>query len=263
VLRVQRLVFVSSVEVIKLKNLNSAIQINNINFAQNIFSKMCTKLLFPSIRNLTIKKDTVDSTEMKHFKKLADEWWDDKGPLRALHSLNDLRIPLIRDRLIKIGATGGHEGKSVSVLDVGCGGGILVEALNRAGHNVLVTGVDANDELINVAKIHAKSKNLSLNYECTTIEEHAIVNAQKYDVVVSSETIEHVTEKQQFLRSCIQCLKPGGSLFMTTFNKTWLSHFAGIFLAENVFKCIPKGTHEYDKFIALNDLIDLLKKGVD
>jgi ubiquinone biosynthesis O-methyltransferase len=135
-----------------------------------------------------------------------------------------------------------------------------VEALKIVGYNV--TGLDANAELINVAKIHAKSKNLSVNYECTTIEEHAAVNAQKYDVVVSSETIEHVTEKQQFLRSCIQCLKPGGSLFITTFNKTWLAQFAAIFLAENIFKCITKGTHEYDKFIGLKVLSDTLRKGI-
>jgi ubiquinone biosynthesis O-methyltransferase len=219
---------------------------------------MCTTLLFPTIRNLTTKINTVDPTEIIYFKQFAAEWWDDKGRMKPLHSLNNIRVPLIRDRLIKIGATGIHECNSLSVLDVGCGGGILVEALKIVGYNV--TGLDANAELINVAKIHAKSKNLSVNYECTTIEEHAAVNAQKYDVVVSSETIEHVTEKQQFLRSCIQCLKPGGSLFITTFNKTWLAQFAAIFLAENIFKCITKGTHEYDKFIGLKVLSDTLRK---
>jgi ubiquinone biosynthesis O-methyltransferase len=134
------------------------------------------------------------------------------------------------------------------------------EGLSRLGYNV--TGLDPNPELIDVAKFHVKDENIpQLQYECSTIEEFGVTNSEKYNVVVSSETIEHVTEKEEFLKSSIQCLKPGGSLFITTINKTWLGRFSAIYLWENVFKCVPKGTHEYDKFIGLNDLIEMLSKG--
>lgn len=136
-------------------------------------------------------------------------------------------------------------------------GGILSEALARLGAQV--TGIDANSSLIDVAKKHSKESSLHINYVYTSIEEHSKMNAEKYDAVAASEIVEHVTEKDNFISSCSACLKPAGSAFITTLNKTFLANLLGVYLVENVLNLVPKGTHQFDKFIEPHKLQRLLE----
>lgn len=124
-----------------------------------------------------------------------------------------------------------------------------------------ITGLDATSDLIEIAKTHAKLNPYlkSLNYVCTSIEEHAVENEAKYDALVASEIIEHVSNKEEFLKACVKCLKPKGSIFLTTINKTYVSYLAGIVAAEYVLRWLPKGTHQWNKFISPPQLQRLLE----
>ncbi|VVC98410.1 unnamed protein product [Leptidea sinapis] len=208
------------------------------------------------------KKTTVDEGEVQRHSNLMKDWWDPKGKIMPLHSLNLLRVPFVRDGLI-----GGSE-KSLTplaekkLLDVGCGGGILSEALARVGANV--TGIDASKELIELAQQHSnmdpKIANNKPTYYCTTIEEHSKQFSNHYDGVVASEVIEHVADKDLFTKCCVDALKPGGKIFVTTPNRSRLTQVLGIWVAEYVLKVIPQGTHEYDKFMTPNELTSMLER---
>jgi len=200
---------------------------------------------------------TVDPDEMARFKKLSSIWWNEMGGMKPLHSMNKLRVPLVRDGLIHTGLVkkelinSPKPLKDMNILEVGCGGGILTEALARLGGNM--TGIDASPELIEQANHHAKldpSLSNNLTYSLVTVEDHATANHEKYDAVIASEVLEHVNEKQVFVTACVKCLKPGGSIFITTLNKTMASWIGGIVFAENILNIVPRGTHEWDKFIA-------------
>ncbi|XP_055681839.1 ubiquinone biosynthesis O-methyltransferase, mitochondrial-like [Lutzomyia longipalpis] len=168
--------------------------------------------------------------------------------------MNRLRVPFIRDGLIRKYGHGNSSAdalKGLKLLDVGCGGGILTEAL--ASFSADVTGIDPSEELIAIAREHVKENCLlsqRITYKIETIEEHSARNQGKYDAVILSEVIEHVNEQETFLKLCIDAVKPGGSIFLSTFNRTPLSYFWGIFLAEDVYKVILKNTHEWSKFIS-------------
>jgi polyprenyldihydroxybenzoate methyltransferase/3-demethylubiquinol 3-O-methyltransferase len=135
-------------------------------------------------------------------------------------------------------------------------GGILSEPLARIGGNV--TGIDPNSDLVEKARSHIKNENFKLEYLCSSVEEYAVNNKEKYDAVVASEILEHVSRKEEFLAACVSCLKPGGSFFATTINKTFVANFLGILLAENLVQLLPKGTHQYEKFIKPHKLHRLL-----
>lgn len=139
-------------------------------------------------------------------------------------------------------------------------GGILCEPLARLGANV--TGIDATADLITLARLHAEKQNIPLNYIETSVEDHAKEYHEKYDLVVASEIIEHVTQKKSFVEACVKCLKPNGSIIFTTFNKTMIAQFAAIFVAEYLSDAIPKGTHEFDKFIEPHKLQRLLEESM-
>lgn len=126
-------------------------------------------------------------------------------------------------------------------------GGILAEPLSRLGAHV--TGIDANPNTIQLAKSHSKLNNLEINYVTSSIEEHAANHMEKYDAIVASEILEHVSKKKRFIEACVQCLKPKGSIFITTINKTTIANFLGICISENVLNLLPKGTHQFEKFI--------------
>ncbi|KAJ8910779.1 hypothetical protein NQ315_015120 [Exocentrus adspersus] len=212
----------------------------------------CSRLL--KIRSLaSVTAGTIDNQEVQHFEKFLAEWWDEFGPMKPLHSMNKLRVPLIRNGLLNAAAVNSEEMKNplvlkgISLLDVGCGGGILAEPLVRLGGNV--TGIDANSNTIDLAKSHAKINKLEINYIASSIEDHASNHTDSYDAVIASEILEHVSKKEQFLEACIKCLKPQGSLFITTINKTFLANFLGIVMGENILNLLPKGTHQYEKFI--------------
>lgn len=207
-------------------------------------------------------RTTLDSSEIKMFSKQMSEWWDVNGYLKSLHAMNKVRIPLIRDGLIQTSERTLTPLQDKKILDVGCGGGILAEGLARLGANV--TGIDASEDLINLAREHSEtnpkiSNNKPTYYHCT-IENHIKTHKEHYDAVVASEVIEHITDKQLFVNSCVAAAKPGGRLFFTTPNKTRISQFLTIFVVENIIKIVKKGTHQYDKFITPNELTFLLER---
>ena len=211
-----------------------------------------------------IKKSTVDLTTIDHHSKLSNNWWDRNGEMRALHALNPLRVQFVRDGLANTGIkaeTPYLPLEGIKILDVGCGGGLLSEPLARIGAEV--TGIDASSELISVAKEHAAlDSNLSrkLNYIQTNIEDFAPANNKMYNAIIASEVVEHVNEKELFLKHCIDTLKPGGSIFLTTLNKTLPAWLGGIIAAEHVLKLVPKGTHDWNKFVTPAEMQCLLEK---
>ncbi|XP_063993267.1 ubiquinone biosynthesis O-methyltransferase, mitochondrial [Diachasmimorpha longicaudata] len=210
------------------------------------------------------KGTTVDTNDVRQFGELRDKWWDLEGPMRPLHSLNPLRVQLVRDGLLNVGwkdVNPAHPLEGVKILDVGCGGGILSEPLARIGASV--TGIDMSDKLIQLAKQHATldtSLSGRLTYVNTSIEDYVRVNAGVYDAVVASEILEHVSDQELFLQCCANSVKPGGSIFITTMNKTIPAYLGGIVAAEYILKLLPVGTHDWKKFISPEDVQRILDK---
>lgn len=214
---------------------------------------------------------TIDEEEVKHFSSLAELWWDEAGEFDALHSMNEIRIPLIRDALVREQRQLNPGKKCLQylpleglhIVDVGSGGGILSEPLARLGANV--TGVDASFENIKIAQAHVMHDPKvarNIRYIQSTVEDLAATEAVKFDAVVASEVVEHVANVSTFVTACCQLVKPGGSIFVTTLNKTYLSYALGIVGAENVFKLVAPGTHDWDKFISPQDLQYILDQSM-
>ncbi len=191
---------------------------------------------------------SIDPLEIEHFTKLADTWWDENGPFKALHQLNPLRISFIRDHIHKNFSQATHGLQGITILDVGCGGGLLSEPLARMG--ATVTAIDATPENVNTAKTHAESMGLSIDYRFEAVEDHT----GTYDVVVAMEIIEHVADVPSFIQSCVHRVKPGGLIFFSTINRTWKSYLLGIVAAEHVLKWVPKGTHQWNKFVTPEEI---------
>jgi polyprenyldihydroxybenzoate methyltransferase/3-demethylubiquinol 3-O-methyltransferase len=205
---------------------------------------------------------TVDSKEVKTFLALAHKWWDEYGAYAPLHSMNDLRIPFIRDNLLKTVAN--HQpGKPLSamkILDVGCGGGLLTEPLGRLGASVM--GIDPVDENIKIARHHKSFDPVldkRIEYRVCSVEEIVEETAETFDAVIASEVVEHVIELETFIQCCCQVLKPGGSLFITTINKTQLSYALAIVFSEQIAGFVPKGTHMWEKFVSPEKLESILE----
>uniref|UniRef100_A0A2A4JEQ5 Ubiquinone biosynthesis O-methyltransferase, mitochondrial n=1 Tax=Heliothis virescens TaxID=7102 RepID=A0A2A4JEQ5_HELVI len=205
---------------------------------------------------------TMDSSEVELFSKQMNDWWNPYGKMSLLHSMNLLRVPFVRDGLVNTGKKEIYPLKDKKILDVGCGGGILSEGLARLG--AFVTGIDASEELIQVAEEHKNlDPKIAYNkpiYVRSTIEDHAKKVTELYDAVVASEVIEHVQNQELFVKSCVHTLKPGGRIFFTTPNRTRLSQFAVIYLGEYVLKCVPQGAHQFEKFITPTELTFLLER---
>ncbi|XP_072933018.1 ubiquinone biosynthesis O-methyltransferase, mitochondrial [Epargyreus clarus] len=217
-----------------------------------------------SLNNVRQTHSTVDPADVKVHSDSWKIWWDPNGKLKALHSFNLIRVPFVRDALVQCEPEERTSTplKGKTILDVGCGGGILSEAFARLGAQV--TGVDASKDLIEVAQEHCKiDPKIADNkptYICTTIEEHAEQHKNHYDAVVASEIIEHVNEKELFVKSCVETLKPGGTIFFTTPCRTRLAQVLGIFLMERVLRVIPVNTHQYEKFMTPTELSFLLER---
>ncbi|XP_038049321.1 ubiquinone biosynthesis O-methyltransferase, mitochondrial-like isoform X2 [Patiria miniata] len=212
-----------------------------------------------SMRKRRFLYTTVDEKEVAKFRSLFESWWDVNGEFQALHSLNDLRVPLIRDGLVnQFGSQSLVSSQPLTdtvILDVGCGGGILSEPLARLG--ATVTGIDAASENISVAREHASHDPLlqkRLKYICTTAEELLSNEEGGFDAVVASEVLEHVSNVESLVATCAQLTKPGGSVFFTTINKTWLSYALAVVGAEEIARVVPSGTHDWNKFIPPQDL---------
>uniref|UniRef100_I3IU63 Ubiquinone biosynthesis O-methyltransferase, mitochondrial n=1 Tax=Oreochromis niloticus TaxID=8128 RepID=I3IU63_ORENI len=208
---------------------------------------------------------TVDPDELRKFQSLANKWWDEQGEFAALHAMNDLRVPFIRDNLLNVHRAR-HPGKPLAglkILDVGCGGGLLTEPLGRLGAKVL--GIDPVENSIGTAQLHSSfDPDLCerVSYQVCTLEELSggeDEGAGHFDAVVASEVVEHLADLETFAFCCSQVLKPGGSLFITTINKTNLSYVLGIVVAEQLLRIVPNGTHDWEKFVSPVDLECLLE----
>ena len=201
--------------------------------------------------NSSIKID-----ELNHFAGLSSQWWDESGPLHSLHALNPTRLEFICQHLSnhftrKFG--NGQMLKGLSVLDVGCGGGILCEPLARLG--ATVTGIDPVTENCKVAQHHAEASNLAINYLTTTVEQIH----EKFDVVLAMEVVEHVDNVNEFIQACCTRVKPKGIIFFSTLNRTTKSYLLGIVAAEYILRWAPKGTHHWDQFVRPEELGQALK----
>ena len=205
-----------------------------------------------------MKNSTINKKEIDKFSRMAEEWWDPSGKFKPLHKFNPLRIAYIRDNIIKTLKLKDKNKplEKIKILDIGCGGGLLAEPMCRMGAQV--TGIDASEKNINIAKLHAKKDNLKIKYYCASPENFKINN--KFDVILNMEIVEHVQDVNFFLQSCSKLLKSHGIMFVATLNKTLKSFFFAIVGAEYVLKWLPIGTHEWDKFIKPNKLVDILEK---
>ena len=205
-----------------------------------------------------MKNNTINKEEIEKFSKIAEEWWDPEGKFKPLHKFNPIRISYIKENIIETFKI--HEKvkplKNIKILDVGCGGGLLSEPMSRLGAEV--TAIDASNKNINVAKLHAKTSNLNINYICTSPEKLKFEN--KFDVILNMEIVEHVEDVSFFLKSCSNLLKKNGIMFVATLNKTLKSYVFAIVGAEYILRWLPIGTHEWEKFIKPDDLKNILKK---
>ena len=205
-----------------------------------------------------MKINTINKKEIEKFSKIAEEWWDPRGKFKPLHKFNPIRISYIKDNIIKSLKLKNQEKplQKVSILDVGCGGGLLSEPMKKLGAEVV--GIDASEKNIQVAKLHAKKNNLDISYFCTSPEN--FTKKMKFDVVLNMEIVEHVEDIDFFLKSSAKLLKKGGIMFVATLNKTLKSYLFAIIGAEYILRWLPIGTHEWEKFVKPQDLIEVLKK---
>lgn len=201
-------------------------------------------------------KDSLDSEEVARFTKISSQWWDEEGPFKPLHQLNPTRIRYIRDQILN--HFGAQENLSVdkclkgrTIMDVGCGGGLVCEPLCRLG--AMVSGIDASSETIEIAKSHAALQGLEIQYACRTVEDVAH-SGQQVDVVLALEIVEHVADVAAFVKTCTMVLKPGGMLIMSTLNRTFKSYAMVILGAEYILRWVPVGTHQWSKFLTPAEL---------
>jgi len=184
-----------------------------------------------------------DPTEIRKFEELASRWWDEQGEFKPLHEMNPLRLNFIN-------AGSPLEGKTVC--DIGCGGGILSESMAKCGANV--TGLDMGKAPLSVARLHALESELEIDYQQFTAEEFAEQNPEKFDVVTCMEMLEHVPDPASVIRACYQLVKPGGAVYFSTINRNPKAYLMAIIGAEYVMKMLPRGTHDYARFIKPSEL---------
>lgn len=213
----------------------------------------------PKNRKKFGRSTTIDAEEIRQFDELGEKWWDESGPMAPLHRLNPVRLEYLR-RMIRARFDLPDRIKclqSLKIADIGCGGGLVTEPLCRMGAEV--TGVDAGRENIRVAKAHAKSHGLDIDYQATTAEELAASGA-KFDVVAALEIIEHVADVDTFLEACCKLVAPRGMLILSTLNRTPKSYLLGIVAAEYILRWLPAGTHDWKKFLKPSEIAHRLEK---
>lgn len=185
----------------------------------------------------------VDPAEVAKFDALASSWWDPEGQSKPLHQLNPLRLHYIAERTPLDNA---------KVIDIGCGGGILTEALAQSGTHA--TGIDMGEMPLNIAKLHALEAGLNIDYQHITAEQMAAEHAEQFDAVTCMEMLEHVPDPKSIIEACAQLVKPGGDVFFSTLNRNPKAYLLAIIGAEYIAQMLPKGTHDYSRFIRPSEL---------
>ncbi len=200
---------------------------------------------------------TINNEEIQKFSKLAEEWWDVDGKFKPLHMFNPIRIEYITEKIkihfgLKKEKSNYLEG--LNILDIGCGGGLISEPMARLGASV--TGIDASEKNINIAKLHSKKNGLKINYLHTSPEN--LEHIEKFDIILNLEIVEHVNNVNLYIRSCNRLLKKNGLMFTATLNRSFISYIKAIIGAEYILKWLPVGTHDWNKFIKPEELENFL-----
>jgi 2-polyprenyl-6-hydroxyphenyl methylase/3-demethylubiquinone-9 3-methyltransferase len=211
--------------------------------------------------NRRARASSIDTAEVERFSRLASDWWDPRGPMAALHKFNPVRVGYIRDQAAahfdrdpkKLGCL-----KGLRVLDIGCGAGILSEPLVRLGADMV--GADPAKENIAAARAHAEDGGVAVDYRATTAEDLA-AGHERFDVVLAMEVVEHVTNVPAFVATCASMVKPGGLMIAATLNRTLKSFALAIVGAEYVLRWVPRGTHQWDKFVTPDELERAFERG--
>ena len=205
-----------------------------------------------------MKTTTINKEEIDKFSKIAEEWWDPEGKFKPLHIFNPLRIKYIKNSIIKhfkikkkkLPLSG------LKILDIGCGGGLIAEPMSRLGANI--TGIDASEKNIKIAKAHLKKNKLKINYKCASPEN--LNQKENFDVILNLEIIEHVEDVELFIEKSSKLLKKDGLMFVATINKTLKSYLFAIIGAEYILRWLPIGTHDWENFVEPSKLILLGEK---
>ena len=196
---------------------------------------------------------TINKEEIQKFSDLAEEWWDVKGKFKPLHMFNPIRIEYIVKNIkqhFNINNNKNNFFKNLKILDIGCGGGLISEPMARLGASV--TGIDASEKNITVAKLHSKKSNLQINYLNTSPEN--LSNSEKFDIILNLEVVEHVNDVNLYIKSCYKLLKKNGLMFTATLNRSFTSYIKAIIGAEYILRWLPIGTHDWNKFIKPEEL---------
>jgi 2-polyprenyl-6-hydroxyphenyl methylase/3-demethylubiquinone-9 3-methyltransferase len=202
---------------------------------------------------------TIDKNDISRFAKLADEWWNPFGSFKLLHQINPLRVEYIRTHVTEhfsINKNNFTPLKGLNLLDIGCGGGLVAEAMARLGADV--TAIDATELNVLTAKAHAEQSGLNINYQFATAEE-LVERGEKFDIVLALEVIEHVANVDFFLQNVANLVKPNGMLFISTINRTLKSLLLAKMAAEYVLKFVPRGTHNWQQFLLPSEIITPLQ----
>jgi len=200
---------------------------------------------------------TLDPAEVERFRRMADEWWNTKGKFRPLHKLGPARLTFIRDEIVRhfqLRSGGLKPLAGLSVLDIGCGGGLVSEPVARMGARV--TGLDPGEENILAARAHAEPQGLSIDYRIGLVEDLAAAG-DMFDAVLCLEVVEHVPDAGTFVKTCARLVRPGGVLVLSTINRNLKSYALAILAAEYVLGWLPRGTHQWDRFVTPEELTRL------
>lgn len=191
----------------------------------------------------------VDPSQIHQFNRIADTWWDKNGQFKPLHDINPIRLQFIENQIKTF--------PNQKIIDIGCGGGILSESMAAKGASV--TGIDLAEQALSVAKSHAQESQLAIDYQCIAAEDFAAAHAGQFDIVTCMEMLEHVPDPASIVNACATLVKPGGWVFLSTINRTHKAFLMAIIGAEYLLRMIPKGTHEYKKFIQPSELLNMAR----
>jgi len=196
---------------------------------------------------------TINKEEIQKFSRLAEEWWDVNGKFKPLHMFNPIRIEYITEKIrthFKLKKDKSNYLEELNILDIGCGGGLISEPMARLGANV--TGIDASEKNINIAKLHSEKNGLKINYLNASPEN--LKHIEKFDIILNLEIVEHVDNVNLYIKSCYKLLKKNGLMFTATLNRSFISYIKAIIGAEYILRWLPIGTHDWNKFIKPEEL---------